>query len=119
MAGGIGVTPLVAMAEHLWHTGAPFDLHYCVRTPERAAFLGRLQKSPYRSRVHLWCSRGGASGRMDMAKSIARVPRLSQLYVCGPASFMDAAQSAAMQVGWDPARIHRESFEDTPGCQEG
>ena len=40
--GGIGITPLVAMAEQLSAEGANFKLHYCARTRARAAFLGRL-----------------------------------------------------------------------------
>ena len=38
LAGGIGVTPILSMAERLAHTGASFELHYCTREPERAAF---------------------------------------------------------------------------------
>src|SRR5690606_297364 len=35
LAGGIGVTPILCMAERLAHTNAPFSMHYCARSPER------------------------------------------------------------------------------------
>jgi vanillate O-demethylase ferredoxin subunit len=43
IAGGIGITPLLSMAERLAKDGAPFSLHYCGRARERMAFLERLQ----------------------------------------------------------------------------
>ncbi len=38
LAGGIGVTPILCMAERLAAIGAPFEMHYCTRSPERTAF---------------------------------------------------------------------------------
>ncbi|MBL8303221.1 MAG: ferredoxin reductase, partial [Ideonella sp.] len=37
LAGGIGVTPLLCMAERLAHAGADFEMHYCTRSPARTA----------------------------------------------------------------------------------
>jgi vanillate O-demethylase ferredoxin subunit len=42
IAGGIGITPMLAMAHELEHRGADFELHYCFRSPDRAAFLDEL-----------------------------------------------------------------------------
>lgn len=111
LAGGVGIAPLLSMAEHLWRHAAPFELHYGFRAPEQAAFLTRLRQAPFAHRVTSWCSCAGGSGRMDFARILARVPRLSHLYLCGPAPFMDAASTAAAQQGWPTERIHRESFE--------
>ena len=52
-AGGIGITPLLSMAEQLAHSGADFQLHYCARSAQRAAFVQRLQASPFAERVSL------------------------------------------------------------------
>lgn len=52
-AGGIGITPILCMAERLAHTGADFELHYCARARERAAFVQRLKASPFAERVFL------------------------------------------------------------------
>ena len=35
LAGGIGVTPILCMAERLAITGADFEMHYCTRSRER------------------------------------------------------------------------------------
>jgi vanillate O-demethylase ferredoxin subunit len=42
IAGGIGITPIMAMVERLQAIGADFTLHYCARSPEHMAFRGRL-----------------------------------------------------------------------------
>lgn len=52
LAGGIGVTPLLAMAEQLSSQGAAFDLHYCARSKSRAAFVQRMADAKFASHVH-------------------------------------------------------------------
>ena len=47
MAGGIGITPILCMAEHLATTSTPFELHYCTRSRARAAYLDRIRRSPF------------------------------------------------------------------------
>lgn len=44
LAGGIGITHLIAMAERLAATGRDFELHYCCRERQRASFLDRLHE---------------------------------------------------------------------------
>jgi len=46
-AGGIGVTPILSMAEHLSSSGEAFDMHYCVRSTDRAAFIQRVAASEF------------------------------------------------------------------------
>ena len=111
LAGGIGIAPLLSMAEYLWHTGASFDLHYSFRTPECAAFLRRLREAPFATRVHRWCSQSESTGRIDVASVLARVPRLSHLYLCGPATYTAAIERVASQMNWPSDHIHQESFE--------
>ena len=38
LAGGIGVTPILCMAERLARVDASFDMHYCTRSRTRTAF---------------------------------------------------------------------------------
>lgn len=38
VAGGIGVTPILAMARQLHRGGDSFEMHYCARSRERMAF---------------------------------------------------------------------------------
>ncbi|EGH18317.1 vanillate monooxygenase, oxidoreductase subunit, partial [Pseudomonas savastanoi pv. glycinea str. race 4] len=51
--GGIGITPILCMAEQLALEGADFELHYCVRSVERGAFIERLKRSSFADRVTL------------------------------------------------------------------
>ena len=51
LAGGIGITPLLCMAERLATMQADFELHYCTRSRERTAFRERLLQSVFASRV--------------------------------------------------------------------
>ncbi|WCE05544.1 PDR/VanB family oxidoreductase [Pseudoxanthomonas sp. JBR18] len=113
-AGGIGITPLIAMAEHLARNGRSFELHYSARGPGRAAFLERLRAAPWGDRVHLHFDDGPAHLRLDVAQALAAAPDGAHLYVCGPAGFIDHVFQAAEASGWDPARLHREYFSAAP-----
>lgn len=108
-AGGIGITPIIAMAEALARAGAEFELHYCCRSPRRAAFRDRLTASSYAGRVHFHYSEGGM-GRADLPALLAAPGPRSHLYVCGPEGFMEAVTGCALTQGWPAAQVHREHF---------
>jgi vanillate monooxygenase ferredoxin subunit len=108
LGGGIGVTPLLGMADTLWRQGAGFELHYSARNAERAAFDEALRKCSYGARVRRHWSE--ESGRIGFEQVFARVPALSHLYLCGPGSFIDSAVAAATKLGWPLERLHLESF---------
>lgn len=110
LAGGIGITPLLSMAEQLWRTAASFELHYGYRIPERAAFLSRLRGAPYAHRVSFYPSGSGRRARIDAAAVLARVSRQAHVYLCGPGGFMDDALGAAARLGWPRERLHHETF---------
>lgn len=108
LAGGIGITPLLAMAESLWRQGAGFELHYSTRNLARAAFAEALRCHSHASRVHLHSSE--EHGRIDLVRLLRRVPALSHLYVCGPAGLIGSAAAATAKLGWAAERLHFESF---------
>lgn len=104
-AGGIGITPILAMAEHLAVTRAGFELHYCARSPAHAAFREHLTRAPYARQVHFH-----HEGRPDLAALLAAPPAGTHLYVCGPTGFMDAVIATALAQGWPDDQLHREHF---------
>ena len=108
IAAGIGITPILCMAERLANSGADFALHYCFSSRAQAAFLGRIAASALSGRVTLHDS--GAGSRLDIPALFATEPRDAQLYVCGPNAFMEAVIAAARAAGWPEALIHREYF---------
>ncbi|WP_426139516.1 PDR/VanB family oxidoreductase [Pseudomonas sp. DWP3-1-2] len=112
-AGGIGITPILSMAEHLAHTGADFDLHYCARSSERAAFVQRLKDSPFSERVFLHFDEQPHTA-LDAAKVLAAPEDNVHLYVCGPGGFMQHLLDSARAQGWREDRLHREYFAAAP-----
>jgi vanillate O-demethylase ferredoxin subunit len=110
LAGGIGITPLLCMAEALHGEDASFALHYCARSAARAAFLPALHAAGYAGRVHLHVDDGDAGQRLDIAATLAAAPPDAHLYVCGPSGFMAWVIGAAAQAGWPDGRVHREYF---------
>ena len=71
LAGGIGVTPILCMAERLANTGADFEMHYCTRSPERTAFRQRIAAAGFAPRVHFHFDDGDAGQKLDIAALLA------------------------------------------------
>jgi vanillate O-demethylase ferredoxin subunit len=115
IAGGIGITPILCMAERLAHTGAPFELHYAARSPARAAFLERIQTLA--GKANIYFSEGPDSKRLDLEAVLADPAPGAHLYVCGPARLIEAALATAKARGWPSSRVHREFFAP-PGGQD-
>lgn len=114
LGGGIGITPLLAMAEHLFRQGKSFELHHCTRSRERTPFVNRLSASRFAPRVHHHFDDGLATQKLDIAATLQHVPTGTHLYVCGPQGFMDAVLSAGRTQDWPEVRLHREYFAAAP-----
>ncbi|MCW1404012.1 PepSY domain-containing protein [Novosphingobium sp. MW5] len=108
VAGGIGITPILCMAERLAATSSQFTLHYCFRHPSEAAFLERLSASSFASKVVLHESAAG--NRLDIGAMLDALPRTTQIYVCGPNSLNDSLFEEARAKGWAEDHLHREYF---------
>ena len=114
LAGGIGVTPMLSMAEALHAAEADFELHYCARSRERMAFIERVSAAPWAGRAQLHFDDGAAGQRIDLPALLARAEPGRHLYVCGPRGFLDAALSVARGRGWTESSLHWESFAAPP-----
>jgi vanillate O-demethylase ferredoxin subunit len=114
LAGGIGITPLLAMAERLASLGHSFELHYCTRSVGRAAFLPRLREAGFAARVHLHHDDGAAQQKLDIAATLRAPAADRHLYVCGPNGFMDAVLGGARAAGWREPQLHSERFAAAP-----
>lgn len=117
LAGGIGVTPLLCMAQRLAAIGADFRLHYCTRSAERAAFRGQLNEPPYAGRVDFHVDDGPPGQRLDLS-AVCTPAAGTHLYVCGPKGFMDAVLGAARARGWPEDSLHYEFFAADPAPVE-
>jgi len=109
-AGGIGITPLLAMAEHLAAQGADFALHYCVRSAGRAAFANRIRGGPIAAYGSFHFDDGPAEQRLDLDAVLGAPEEGTHVYVCGPSGFMDWVLAVARQRGLPEAQVHKEYF---------
>lgn len=111
-AGGIGITPILAMIRHLEVLGRSWKLHYAVRNRASAAFLGELEaleaKEPGRVHLHF----DDEAGRvMPLLKIASTIPKAAHLYCCGPGKMIEVFRASA---GWRPEdNVHIEHFAGT------
>jgi ferredoxin-NADP reductase len=110
VAGGIGITPILCMAERLANIGADFEMHYCTRSPGRTAFMERIEQSSFAERVHFHFDDGLPEQKLDANGLLAHPRPDTHLYVCGPTGFMDWLLGTARARAWPPQRLHREYF---------
>ena len=118
IAGGIGITPIMSMAQALHAKGASFELHYCARSEARMAFREVLLASKYADQVHLHFDDGDDAQKFDIAGLSNAREEGTHLYVCGPTGFMDAVLDAVAK-GWPPGTVHREYFSVHALATEG
>ncbi len=109
-AGGIGITPLLAMAQRLATLGSDFTLHYCTRSVERTAFRDEIAASPYAHRVHFHHDDGDAAQKLDLVKALGSPRAGTHIYVCGPTGYIDWVLATADGLGWDRNQVHLEYF---------
>jgi len=110
LAGGIGVTPLLCMAQRLSATGATFEMHYCTRSAERTAFKAQIAQSAFAGGVHFHHDDGAEDQKLDIQGRLGKPRADEHLYVCGPKGFMDAVLATARAAGWPESHLHYEFF---------
>lgn len=107
LAGGIGITPLVPMARSLLRRKRQFKFVYSGRSIEQMAYAQTLQAICGDS-IRLQCS--DTDGALDIRALFARQDADTQVYVCGPTPFIDAAIKAAEDLNWSQGRLRSEAF---------
>lgn len=111
MGGGIGITPILCMAERLAHSDSDFEFHYFARSRGRAAFLNRIDQSGFSARARIHFNDEPEQPPVDLEKIIQSQSKGTHIYVCGPAGFIDAVLNAAAKFGWPNSHLHREFFK--------
>jgi dimethylamine monooxygenase subunit B len=107
IAGGIGITPFLALGEELLHEQECFELHYAVRSLEHGAYIDDVRQR-FGDRVRIYASDRGQ--RLSFPPLLRRQPLGTHLYVCGPARLIDHTQETARGLGWPESAIHFERF---------
>ncbi len=114
LAGGIGVTPLLAMLHRLRALGRPVELHYCSQTPERTAFRELLEPLARDGLVHFHHDNGDPRNGLDIDGLLRDAPAGAHLYYCGPGGFMQAVKRASAH--WPEGSVHCEYFGAEPAA---
>lgn len=108
IAGGIGITPIKAMAHALLAQGRPFTLHYAVRSDREAPFISDL-KALLGCRLKVYAADQGQ--RLDPVVLLSAAGTDTIVYACGPTRLLAAVSEAGQHVGIHPDRIRMERFK--------
>jgi phthalate 4,5-dioxygenase reductase subunit len=107
IAGGIGVTPIYAMARHLKAAGKPFRVIYVSRSAEDAAYLDDMREM-LGDRLIVHHDQGDAGLVYDFWDEFEK-PRPTHVYCCGPKPLMEEID--AISGHWPEGRVHFEDFK--------
>ena len=110
LAAGIGVTPLLSMAQQLEEDGSDFELHYYARSRDRAAFLSFIESSAFADNVIFHFDDALSDHRADMEALLNLPNPQTHIYICGPKGFLELACTTAEDKGWFTSQVHFEYF---------
>ncbi len=109
-SGGIGMTPILAMAWRLHELGRPFSWRLSAHSRKRLAWGDEIDALPFRDSIQLHLHEDGPERRLDALGALRGVSPSTHVYVCGPHPYMDHVTSAAEKSGLPQDHIHREHF---------
>lgn len=111
LAGGIGITPLLSMAQHLAAERKPATLHLFARDAKHAPFLDELAALPS-APVHL----GLIPPTLDAVLKgiLGNLEPDAHVFMCGPGPFMDLVDKTAAICGVPTDHLHMEYFSVDP-----
>lgn len=107
IAGGIGVTPIYAMARHLLAGGAGFRVIYVSRSADEAAYLDEMREA-LGERLVVHHDDGDPERVYDFWDEF-ETPKPAHVYCCGPKPLMEEID--AISGHWPEGRIHFEDFK--------
>ncbi|KIN72377.1 2Fe-2S iron-sulfur cluster-binding protein [Sulfitobacter guttiformis] len=108
MGGGIGITPLIAMAHELHGQGRDFVMHYSGRSRTTMGLLSDIASFDWMDKVRLHITDEG--GRAELGKLLEGYRQGWHVYTCGAAQYMDAVMHAAQNAGYPEDARHLEYF---------
>jgi ferredoxin-NADP reductase len=108
VAGGIGITPLLAMIRRAAGDGTPWRLHYGGRRADTLAFTDELSRLAAGSGGELSLRSDDVEGPLPLAEILAGAPDGAAVYACGPSGMLVAlAEIAARERADLPVRVER------------
>ena len=106
--GGIGITPMIAMAHRLHALGQPFQMHYSGRSRATMGYLHDLAHVAWAGNVTLHVTDEGS--RANLGELLSDPTDGAHVYTCGAERFMSSVMDAAQAAGIPEERRHLEYF---------
>jgi len=110
VAGGIGITPIVGMAQMLASKGTNARMCYAVRSANELVYRDAL-RAALGSGLRTYCDDAGE--RLNLDPEIAALAPRAQLLACGPVPLLDALRDVWERAGRHPADLRFETFGNT------
>lgn len=107
IAGGIGITPIYSMAQHLAKQGKSFRIIYCSRSAKESPYLAEITHS-FREKLLVNHTEGFSENRFDFWDYFAEVKNM-HVYCCGPEPLMEEIK--AVSGHWPEGRVNFENFK--------
>jgi cytochrome P450/ferredoxin-NADP reductase len=108
IAGGIGITPISAMARRAKALGIDYSLHYSGRSRATMAFIDELS-ALHGERLQVYATDEGR--RNDLAALLATPITGTQVYACGPVRMLRALEACC--ANWPEDALRIEHFVST------
>jgi ferredoxin-NADP reductase/nitrite reductase/ring-hydroxylating ferredoxin subunit len=111
VAGGIGVTPLLAMAQTLRNQNLGLEFNYFAQNEAQLAFPEKTAVLGEALRPHLGLSPDATTAKLR--DILSNYHPDMHLYLCGPGPMLEAARRIAGEKGWPETAVHYEYFKNT------
>jgi phthalate 4,5-dioxygenase reductase subunit len=117
IAGGIGITPIMAMIRQVQAEGKRFRLFYCTRSLETTAFMDELSAPEFKGKVTIHHDQGDPNCSLDLKPILAERRNREHLYCCGPRPLMEVVRN--MTDHWSSTAVHFEAFSEAETHKPG
>src|SRR5690606_28126301 len=107
VAGGIGITPIMAMAQRARALNLDYEIHFSCRSRCTLPFSTELQHA-HGARLHLHISDEGKRNNFDHL--LAGLNDDTEVYACGPNRMLEALEAAVVRRGLPDTCLHIEHF---------
>lgn len=111
VAGGIGITPMLAMAQVLNAQQLSFELHYFAQTEAHLSFKEILAEFGNSLVPHLGLTPVETGATLKQV--LSGYDNANHLYICGPGPMLEATRALASDQGWPDEAVHFEYFKNT------
>ena len=97
LAGGIGITPMLSIADALHEKNVDLQFHYCAKSRDQAAYIDQIQRRSWSNSLSFHASDQGC--RINLKEVLEKSEPDVHFYACGPNRFLDEITSILTENG--------------------